>query len=52
MGHSTPAVTLAIYARWAKSEKSEAQNRLANRIMQAAEEGAEQEAAGAETQTV
>jgi integrase len=38
MGHSSPAVTLAIYARWAKTEKSDSQNRLASRIMQATEE--------------
>ena len=52
MGHSSPAVTLAIYARWAKTEKSDSQNRLASRIMQATEEGADREAAGSGKQTV
>ena len=35
MGHSSPAVTLAIYARWAKNEKSDSQPRLVSRILQA-----------------
>jgi integrase len=42
MGHSSPAVTLSIYSHWAKNEKSEAQKRLATRIMEATEEGTEE----------
>jgi integrase len=38
MGHSSPAVTLAIYARWAKKEKSKSQRRLVNRILTAVDE--------------
>jgi hypothetical protein len=42
MGHSSPAVTLSIYSHWAKGEKSRAQERLASRIMEAAEEASEE----------
>jgi integrase len=40
MGHSSPAVTLAIYSHWCPREKSQAQARLANRIFGASEETA------------
>jgi integrase len=42
MGHSSPAVTLSIYSHWAKGEKSRAQERLAQSIMAATEEGLEE----------
>jgi integrase len=42
MGHSSPAVTLSIYAHWIKREKSQAQERLATGIMEAVEEGSEE----------
>jgi integrase len=48
MGHSSPMVTLSIYAHWIKREKSHAQERLATGIMEATEEGSEE----AQTQTV
>jgi integrase len=48
MGHSSPAVTLSIYAHWIKGEKSRAQERLATGIMGATAEGSEE----ASTQTV
>jgi integrase len=41
MGHSSPAVTLAIYARWAKNEKTDSQPRLVNRILMAVDEKSE-----------
>lgn len=41
MGHSDPGVTLKVYSRWAKNEKSDAHARLSNRIMQAVEDGKE-----------
>ena len=40
MGHK-PGVTLKVYSRWAKNEKSDAHSRLSNRIMQAVEDGKE-----------
>ena len=42
MGHSSPAVTLSIYAHWIKGEKSHAQQRLATGIMEATEEVSEE----------
>jgi integrase len=42
MGHSSPAVTLSIYAHWIKREKSQAQERLAAGIMGATEENSEE----------
>jgi len=42
MGHSSPMVTLSIYAHWIKREKSHAQQRLATGIMEATEEGSEE----------
>jgi integrase len=48
MGHSSPMVTLSIYAHWIKREKSHAQERLATGIMEATEEVSEE----ASTQTV
>jgi integrase len=42
MGHSSPAVTLSIYAHWIKREKSHAQERLATGIMGAVEEVSEE----------
>ena len=38
MGHSSPAVTQALYCHWAKTEKSDAQVNLANRILTATDE--------------
>ena len=52
MGHSSPAVTLSIYAHWIKREKSHAQERLATGIMEAVEEVEPEEAAGDENQNV
>jgi integrase len=43
MGHSSPAVTLAVYASWAKNEKSDSHNELARSILEAAEESVEAE---------
>jgi integrase len=37
MGHSSPAITLAIYSKWAPSEKSDAETVMANSIFQAQE---------------
>jgi integrase len=48
MGHSSPMVTLTIYAHWIKKEKRHAQERLATGIMQATEENLEE----AQTQNV
>jgi integrase len=48
MGHSSPAVTLSIYAHWTPQQKSRAQERLATSIMAATEEGTEE----AQTQKV
>jgi integrase len=35
MGHSDPGVTMRVYSKWAKTEKSNAQSRLADRIFNA-----------------
>jgi len=51
MGHSSPAVTLSIYSHWTKTEKSQAQSRLAERILTAVEEDGRGAAAG-ERETV
>jgi integrase len=42
MGHSSPMTTLTIYAHWIRKEKSRAQERLANGIMEAVEEVSEE----------
>lgn len=42
MGHSSPMTTLTIYAHWIRKEKSHAQERLANGIMEAVEEVSEE----------
>jgi integrase len=52
MGHSSPAVTLSIYAHWIKTEKSHAQERLASAIMGAEEEAERGESAGGENSIV
>jgi integrase len=42
MGHSDPSVTLKVYSRWAKTEKSDAHSRLASRILDAVDDTAAQ----------
>ena len=38
MGHSSPAITLAVYARWANRQESKSQDNFAARIMSAGNE--------------
>ena len=38
MGHSSPAITLGIYSKWAPSEKSDAELVMAKAIFTAEEE--------------